>query len=72
MVTASASLAAGLLVTKLGGEKNMTHKEFLADNNASKRFKRACDRAGILVTTRQASKWRRKKGQAWKQSKKLV
>jgi len=41
----------------------MTNKEFAQKNDA---FIDACVRAGIKPTQRQASKWRMKKGKAWK------
>ena len=44
----------------------MTNKEF-ADKN--KEFRDACARAGVEPTRRQASKWRMKKGLAWKEGR---
>jgi hypothetical protein len=41
----------------------MTNAEFATKN---KEFITACAKAGIPATTRQASKWRMKKGLAWK------
>jgi hypothetical protein len=41
----------------------MTNKKFAAENAA---FKDACNVANIPVTSRQASKWRRHLGRAWK------
>lgn len=40
----------------------MTNKEFMHDAQ----FQRACDAAGVKATARQASKWRRGAGKAWK------
>ena len=44
----------------------MTHKEFSETDNV---FKEACKRAGVLPTTRQASKWHLKKGRAYKEGR---
>ncbi len=41
----------------------MTNREF---SKTDKRFVEACESAEVKPTVRQASKWRRKKGKAWK------
>lgn len=41
----------------------MTNAEFAAKDGA---FRAACERGGISPTKRQASKWRARKGKAWK------
>jgi len=41
----------------------MTNTEFAAKNEE---FKKACEEANLKPTPRQASKWRNKKGLAWK------
>jgi len=41
----------------------MTNREF---SKTDKRFVEACEDAEVKPTVRQASKWRRKKGKAWK------
>ncbi|KKK52749.1 hypothetical protein LCGC14_3101750, partial [marine sediment metagenome] len=41
----------------------MTNREFA---KAKEDFKKACEVVEIQPTVRQASKWRRKKGKAWK------
>ena len=41
----------------------MTNREFA---KTDKRFVEACGSAEVKPTVRQASKWRRKKGKAWK------
>ena len=48
--------------TFLGGLE-MTNREF---SKTDKRFVEACEDAEVKPTVRQASKWRRKKGKAWK------
>jgi len=40
----------------------MTNKEFAERDKA---FRAACEKVGIPPTTRQASRWRRKRGLAW-------
>jgi hypothetical protein len=45
----------------------MTNKEFAETNKA---FQKACENAGVKPTPRQASKYRNKKGKAWKTKKK--
>lgn len=42
----------------------ITNKQF-AENNEE--FRKACEALEIKPTTRQASKWRMKKGKAWKE-----
>jgi len=44
----------------------MTNKEFV---ETDKPFKDACEKVGIPVTRRQASKWRSGKGLAWKKGR---
>jgi len=46
--------------------KVVTNATFAATDQA---LKAACAKAGIPVTTRQASKWRNKSGAAWKARK---
>ena len=41
----------------------MTNREF---SKTDKRFVEACESAEVRPTVRQASKWRRDKGKAWK------
>ena len=41
----------------------MSNKEFAAKNEA---FRKACERAGVEPTSRQASKYQNKKGAAYK------
>jgi len=41
----------------------MTNKEFAEKDD---KFKSVCEKLGIKPTVRQASKWRNKKGIAWK------
>ena len=41
----------------------ITNREFA---KTDKRFVEACEGAEVKPTVRQASKWRRKKGKAWK------
>ncbi|KKM94612.1 hypothetical protein LCGC14_1196550 [marine sediment metagenome] len=41
----------------------MTNRKFAKTN---KRFVEACESAEVKPTVRQASKWRREKGKAWK------
>lgn len=48
--------------------KVQTHTDFAKTNNE---FRRACEAAGIEPTTRQAGKYRRGKGLAYKQKLKL-
>jgi hypothetical protein len=43
-------------------EEKMTNSKFSRTNQE---FKDSCSRANIEPTTRQASKWRSKKGKAW-------
>ena len=43
--------------------KRINHKEFAQEDQA---FRTACEKAGVEPTSRQASKWRRKFGAAWK------
>jgi len=43
-----------------------TNKEFASKNEE---FQKACEKVNIKPTTRQASKWRMKKGLAWKEGK---
>ena len=45
----------------------MTNREFAKADNG---FREACEAVGISPTVRQASKWRRGKGKAWKQVRK--
>lgn len=44
-------------------QKPMTNKEYSETNQE---LIKACEKVNIPATTRQASKWRRKKGKAWK------
>lgn len=46
--------------------KTATNQEFA---NNDELFKEQCSRAGVSATKRQASKWRRKTGAAWKMFK---
>ena len=43
--------------------RKMTNKEFAEKDD---KFKSVCEKLGIKPTVRQASKWRNKKGVAWK------
>jgi len=47
----------------------MTNKEFAKSNEG---FQEACERVELKPTTRQASKWRRQKGLAWKEGRKAI
>ena len=47
-------------------DKKQTNAEFAAKDQA---FRGACEKAGIAATSRQASKWRRDKGSAYKVKK---
>ena len=47
-------------------KKQLTNAKF-AESNPD--FRQACLRAGIEATRRQASKWRMKKGKAWKEGR---
>ena len=44
----------------------LTNKQFAEKNEE---FKKACEKAEIKPTTRQASKWQMKKGKAWKEGR---
>ncbi len=44
----------------------MTNKEFSETDDV---FRAACVKAKIMPTTRQASKWKMKKGKAWKEGR---
>ena len=44
----------------------MTNKEFAEKDQ---KFKKACSKINLPATTRQASKWRMKKGKAWKEGR---
>jgi len=44
----------------------VTHATFSQTDEA---FQAACEKAGIPATTRQASKWRRKRGLAWQKGR---
>ena len=44
----------------------MTNREFA---KTDKDFKEACEAVEVQPTVRQASKWRRGKGKAWKRAK---
>jgi hypothetical protein len=44
----------------------LTNKKFAEED---KKFKKACDRVGLPPTTRQASKYRNKKGLAYKEGR---
>ena len=44
-------------------DKRVTNAEFASNDTG---FQDACEKAGIKPTARQASKWRRKKGKAYK------
>jgi len=46
-----------------------TNKQFAEKNEE---FIKACDVAGVKNSTRQASKWRSKKGKAWKEGRTKV
>lgn len=43
----------------------MTPREFLANDKLTQRFRKACEKAGIEPSARQASKWLMRKGAAW-------
>jgi len=45
----------------------MTNRQFAKTNGE---FQKACKQVGLEPTTRQASKWRRKLGLAWKEGRK--
>ena len=47
----------------------MTNKEFASTNQ---KFKEACAKAKVEPTARQASKWRRQTGLAWKVASRQV
>lgn len=44
--------------------KELTNKEFASQDS---KFQNACQKAGVEATPRQASKYRNKKGKAYKQ-----
>jgi hypothetical protein len=50
-------------VTPVPKPATLTNKEFCDKNDI---FRDACEEVKIEPTTRQASKWRMKKGKAWK------
>lgn len=44
----------------------LTNKQFAEKNEE---FKKACEKVEIKVSTRQASKWRMKRGKAWNEGR---
>lgn len=48
-------------------EVRLTNAKFASINEE---FKKACEVVGVKNSTRQASKWRSKKGKAWNEGKK--
>lgn len=52
-------------------DPNLRHRDMAGDNNAmfaklNDKFRNACEKAGVKPTRRQASKWNRGFGSAWK------